>query len=155
MSMLIRDAVREAARFEQSLSELYSLFHRTFPEDADLWWNLSISELGHANLLRAGARLFDSEFSREEIDGSVEALVRNNEELESKLESFAEAPLERAEAFRVALELESSTTEGMLHRLFETTASGRTRDLVNRITSEDQSHAELLRSYAEKAGLSL
>ena len=155
MSMFIRDAVREATRFEQNVSELYSLFHRTFPEDADLWWNLSISELGHANLLRSGARLFDSEFAQAEIDGSLEALVRSNEDLESKLESFSEAPLERAEVFRLALELESSATEGMLHQLFETTASGRTRDLVNQITSDDKSHAELLRSYAQEAGLSL
>lgn len=155
MSMLIRDAVREATRFEQNLSELYSIFHRTFPEDADLWWDLSISELGHANLLRSGARLFDSEFAREEIDGSLETLVRSNEDLESKLERFAEAPPERAEVFRLALEIESSPTEGILHELFETTASGRTKNLVDQIASEDQSHAELLRSYAQKAGLSL
>ena len=85
----------EAIRHEHTVSLLYFEFFQTYPEDADLWWTLSVEENGHAGLLEAGRKLFGSEYGEEILPARVENLTEANQMLEELLEQMKDQPLTR------------------------------------------------------------
>lgn len=42
----------ESIKLELNLATLYTLFHDSFEEDEDFWWELAMEERGHASLLQ-------------------------------------------------------------------------------------------------------
>jgi len=73
LSVPVQLIIDEAIRFERNLSFLYFQLSKTFPEDGELWWELSLAEEGHASLLESGQKLFRDEFAADVIDADLEA----------------------------------------------------------------------------------
>ena len=88
MTVPINAIVEEAIRYEHNLAALYQALSSLFSDDADLWWELSLSEEEHAMLLETGRKLFNEEFSRDTLPADLEGLRRSNESLESILHDF-------------------------------------------------------------------
>jgi hypothetical protein len=147
--------VDEAIRFEHNLASLYLQLYEAFPEDGELWWELSVSEEGHASLLESSQMLFHDEFARDTVDADLEGLRRSNEELEALIRRLGEAPLAREEAFRNALALEGDQNEHTLFRLLKIEPSQRARELVDSIQREESVHERMIRDYAAKQGISI
>jgi rubrerythrin len=154
MSNPLEILLDEAIRHEHTVALLYFEFFQAFPDDADLWWTLSVEENGHAGLLEAGRKLFGSEYGEEILPARVEYLTEANHMLEKLLEQMKEQPLSREAAFRTALEIET-TTDGMI---FENALqSGQEADVSNiseRIHRDDLRHASMLRAYMKEHGIS-
>jgi hypothetical protein len=155
MTVPINAVVDEAIRFEQNLATLYQMLRSIFADDADFWWELSVSEEEHARLLEAGRTLFEDEFSRETIPADFDALRESNDTLESTLDRFAESSPSREEAFRLSLALESDQNELTLHRLLQIEPSHAASQLVDRIRKEDGVHQQQIRDYAGSCGIEL
>ena len=155
MLVPIQLIVDEAIRFERSLSSLYFQFFEAFPEDGDLWWELSISEEGHASLLESGQKLFHDEFASEEVSADLEGLRRSNDEIESMIQRLGKEPVERAETFRAAIEFENSENERTLFDLLEIRPSNPAKEIVTSIHKEDSEHARMIRTYAAAGGISI
>jgi len=147
--------VDEAIRFEHNLASLYLQFFEAFPEDGELWWDLSVSEEGHASLLESSQKLFHDEFTRDTVDADLGGLRRSNEELESMIRRLGEVPLEREEAFRIAIACEGDQNERTLFSLLKIESSQPARKLVDSMHREDSVHEQKIRDYAAKAGLSI
>ena len=154
MSDPLEALLDEAIRHELTVSMLYFRFFQAFPDDADLWWTLSVQETGHAGLLEAGRRLFGSEYGEEILPARVEYLREANHMLEKLLEEMKEQPLSREAACRIALEIET-TTDGMI---FENALQPeRDSDLptvAERIRRDDERHAARIRAYMKEHGIS-
>jgi hypothetical protein len=144
----------EAIRHEHTVSLLYFEFFQAFPDDADLWWTLSVEENGHAGLLEAGRKLFGSEYGEEILPTRIEYLTEANLTLENLLAQMKEQPLSREAAFRIALEIET-TTDGMIYenalRPEQDTAVSA---ISERIRRDDQLHAARIRAYMKDQGIS-
>jgi hypothetical protein len=145
--------IDEAIRFERNLSSLYLQFLETFPEDEDLWGELSVAELGHASLLEAGQKLFHDEFAREMVIADLDGLRQSNEDLESLIRRLGEEPYDRAEAFRAAIRLECDENEATLFNLLDIGPSEPAKDVVNSIQRDDEAHQERIRNYAASKGI--
>ena len=144
----------EAIRHEHTVSLLYFEFFQAFPDDADLWWTLSVEESGHAGLLEAGRKLFGSEYGEEILPTRVEYLREANRMLEKLLEQMNEQPLSREAAFRTALEIET-TTDGMIFEsALQPEPDADALTLSERIRRDDQRHAAKIRAYMKDHGIS-
>jgi hypothetical protein len=147
--------VDEAIRFERNIASLYLQFFEAFPEDGELWWDLSVSEEGHASLLESSQKLFHDEFACETVDADLDGLRRSNEELESMIRRLGEEPLERGEAFRVAVAFEDDQNERTLFDLLEIEPSRPARKVIDSIEHDDSVHAQKIRDYAANEGISI
>ena len=155
MPVLVQLIVDEAIRFERNLSSLYFQFFEAFPEDGALWWELSVSEEGHASLLESGQNLFRNEFAREMVSADLDGLRRSNEDLESMIRRLGEEPLDRAEAFRAAIGFESDRNERTLFNLLEIKPSDPAKDLVDSIHRDDLVHERKIRDHAAGEGIAI
>ena len=155
MAVPVNAVVDEAIRFEQGLAALYHAFNSIFPEDSELWWELSLSEKQHAILLESSRALFKDEFSREVVPADLDALRRSNDSLCSTLDSFEKNSPSREEAFRLSLELEGDQNELTIYRLLEIDPSQPASKPVDHIRSEDSTHHEKIRDYAVSHGVEL
>jgi hypothetical protein len=155
MSVPVQLIVDEAIRFEHNIASLYLQFFEAFPEDGELWWELSISEERHASLLESSQKLFRDEFARDTVEADLDELRRSNEELESTIRRLGEEPLAREEAFRIALSFEGDQNERTLSSLLEIEPSERARGVVDSIHHEESVHEQKIRDYAAKGGISI
>jgi hypothetical protein len=144
----------EAIQHELTVSLLYFEFFQAFPDDADLWWTLSVEENGHAGLLEAGRQVFGSEYGEEILPTRVEYLREANHMLEKLLEQMKEQPLSREDAFRTALEIET-TTDGMIFEsALQPEQDADVPTISERIRRDDLRHAERIRAYMKDQGIS-
>jgi hypothetical protein len=154
MNDFLEALLDEAIRHEHTVSLLYFEFFQAFPDDADFWWTMSVEESGHAGLLEAGRQLFGAEYGEEILPTRVEYIREANHMLEKLLEQIKEQPLSREEAFRTALEIET-TTDGMI---FENALQPEPDDealtISERMRRDDQRHAERVRAYMKEHGIS-
>ena len=144
----------EAIRHELTVSLLYFEFFQAFPEDADLWWTLSVEESGHAGLLEAGRKLFGSAYGEEILPSRVEDLAEANHKLEKLLEQMEKQPLSREAACRIALEIET-TTDGMIYaNALEPAQDADVPTISERSRRDDPRHAEKIRAFMKDQGIS-
>ena len=154
MSNPLETLLDEAIRHEHNVSLLYFEFFQAFPEDADLWWTLSVEENGHAGLLEAGRKLFGSEYGEEILPTRVEYLTEANHMLEKLLEQMKDQPLSREAACRMALEIEL-TTDGMIFEsALQPASDGDGSAISERIRRDDLRHAAMIRAYMKEHGIS-
>jgi rubrerythrin len=144
----------EAIRHELTVSQLYFEFFQAFPDDADLWWTLSVEENGHAGLLEAGRKLFGSEYGEEILPARIEYLTEANLMLDKLLEQMKDQPLSREAACRIALEIET-TTDGMIfENALEPAQDSEVLTIAERIRRDDERHAARIRAYMKDQGIS-
>ncbi len=154
MSDALDTLLDEAIRHEHTVSLLYFEFFQAFPDDADLWWTLSVEENGHAGLLEAGRKVFGSEYGEEILPARVEYLIEANHMLEKLLEQMKEQPLSREAAFRTALEIET-TTDGMIfENALQPAPDADAPAITERIRRDDLRHAAMIRAYMKEHGIS-
>ncbi|MBW2578416.1 MAG: hypothetical protein JRE38_10155 [Deltaproteobacteria bacterium] len=154
MSENLDTLLDEAIRHEHTVAMLYYEFFQTFPDDADLWWKLSVEENGHAGLLEAGRKVFGSEYGEEILPARVEYLIEANHMLEKLLEQMKEQPLSREAAFRTALEIET-TTDGMIfENALQPVEDSDASAISERIRRDDLRHASMIRAYMKEHGIS-
>ena len=154
MSDALEALLDEAIRHELTVSLLYFEFFQAFPDDADLWWTLSVEENGHAGLLEAGRKLFGSEYGEEILPTRIEYLTEANLTLENLLQQMKQQPLSREAAFRIALEIET-TTDGMIYEnALRPAQDDAVSAISERIRRDDQLHAERIRAYMKDQGIS-
>jgi hypothetical protein len=154
MSDPLETLLDEAIRHELTVSLLYFEFFQAFPEDADLWWTLSVEESGHAGLLEAGRKLFGSEYGEEILPARVEYLTEANRTLDNLLEQMKQQPLSREAACRIALEIET-TTDGMIfENALQPAHDADVPTISERIHGDDLRHAARIRAYMKDQGIS-
>jgi rubrerythrin len=144
----------EAIQHERTVAQLYFEFFQTFPDDADLWWTLSVEENGHAGLLEAGRKLFGSEYGEEILPARVEYLTEANRTLDNLLQQMKQQPLSREAACRIALEIET-TTDGMIfENALQPAHDADVPTISERIHRDDLRHAARIRAYMKDQGIS-
>lgn len=144
----------EAIRHEQTVGQLYFEFFQVFPDDADLWWTLSVEENGHAGLLEAGRKIFGDEYGEEILPARVDTLADANRKLEKILEQMKQQPLSREAACRIALEIET-TTDGMIfERALQPARDSDATSISERMRRDDARHAARIRAYMKDHGIS-
>ena len=100
--------IDESIQLELLVSELYLVFHSSFPEDASFWWRLVEEERNHAALIKSAREYFApvDRFPAGMVHNNLSELTEVNAALRTLLNTYSEIPPSRNEAFRCALDLE-------------------------------------------------
>ncbi|MBW1894429.1 MAG: hypothetical protein JRI91_12155 [Deltaproteobacteria bacterium] len=65
--------IEESINLELNVSDTYLLFHKLFPDDGDIWWDLAFEEKNHASIIQVGTnylRLVDMRSQQKSIQTS-------------------------------------------------------------------------------------
>ena len=147
----------ESINLELNVSEIYSLFHSCFADDANLWWKLVLEEKDHAALIRGGIEEFEpiGEFPHEILSNSLQDLKETNKKLRSLLKQFKNIPPSRELAFNTALEIEASAGELHFQHFMNKETNSKIDELFQFLNREDKDHAKRIRSYMKDNDISV
>lgn len=145
----------ESIQLELNLARLYTLFHDSFEEDEEFWWQLAIEERGHAALLQQEKKqLHASELLQGDLLASdLESLEQANAAILSRIEAFRQELPSRAQALETALELELSAGESHYQNFLDRPTQSPAASLFKQLNQEDRDHAERIKRYIEELGI--
>jgi hypothetical protein len=116
------DSLERFAEIERLASKIYLRFSHLFLHHAELrdfWWNMGMEEEQHASILLACREMIEN-YEDEKLDPSI---TRDKaDQLKEQLSSFLQKgtpTLTVAEAFRIALEIETSEIDAIYGKLLQ------------------------------------
>ena len=149
--------IDESINLELNVSNLYSLFFKLFPEDADFWWKLVLEEKNHAALIRSGKEYFEqlNKFPHDILSDSLQKLKDTNSKLETMIQKFESDPPLRQEAFNMAFDLENSAGEVHFQNFMSKEGNLKIADIFKQLNKDDKDHSMRIFLYMEKQGIPL
>lgn len=149
--------VEAAATLELNVAQLYLNFHHQFPDDSVFWWQLAVEEKNHAALLKSGcANLIKAGlFPAGIVPNSLNPLVAVNKRLEKILAETTANPPSRAQAFRLAIQMEESAGEIHFENFTKMPPKTMAEEMFQHLNRDDKDHARRLRDYAKEKGIAL
>ena len=147
--------IKESTQLELNVGELYLVFHRVSPDDADFWWRLYIEEKNHAALIRSIEEGFLplGILPDELLSSSLGKIREANTAIVTLIARFKTASPSREEAFSIAHNLEESAGEIHFQTFMKKETESRIDGVFQRLNREDKDHAARIRSYMEKHGI--
>ncbi|OQY11554.1 MAG: hypothetical protein B6I31_04700 [Desulfobacteraceae bacterium 4572_19] len=151
----VTSLVDESINLELNVSDIYLLFYKFFPNDAEFWWKLALEEKNHAALIRGGKEYFEpvNKFPHNLLHHSLQNLKDTNSKLLSLIKNFENTPPSREEAFNIALEIENSACELHYQNFIDEEVNSTTDKIFKKLNKDDKDHAMRIRSYMEKHGI--
>jgi len=148
MNQNISLLLQQAIHLEMNVSNLYLLFHRLLPKDAQFWWKLALEERNHAALLKTARQMMNSRVDIPEdlLPPGINNLRDSNQMIIKATEDFEKAP-QRARAFELALEIEISAGESHYNNYMLTSPDSRITKIFRKLNGDDVSHAERIQQY--------
>ncbi len=149
--------IDEFIKLEMSVSDIYMLFNKLFPEDADFWWELAMEEKNHAALLRSGEGFLEvtGKFPLDLLAPELQELKDTNIRLDSLNTKFQEMSPSRQEAFNIAFEIENMAGELHFQEFMERNSSTEIARIFKELNKDDKDHAARIRDYMEEHGISI
>lgn len=150
------DRMLEAVvRLELNISRLYLRYHQLLPEDGPFWWRLSLEEKNHAALLRSADQLAAVHGIPDGmLPERLEDVLGLNARVEACIAAASAGSVDRAAAFRCALELERSAGEVHFQTFMESAAEGGLARVFRSLNQGDMDHAGRVGAYMEEHGIS-
>lgn len=112
--------VTNLGKYEQLLSQLYSIFSNLFPEYSSFWHDLSVEENTHALILATlKSMIGDGSFSFENRHFKVPDILSNVDYIKRYIESVHESHIEIKDALKFSLEIESSPLEDDVFKVYD------------------------------------
>ena len=140
--------IEEAIKLELYVSELYLVFYRKFPDDAEFWWQLAIEEQNHAALLKTVRQMNHTHLKIPEdiVPASLAELADSNKMLQDAIEEF-EAHPDRTRAFQVAFKIEHSAGELHYDSFMKYATESRLTTVFRKLNGDDINHAGRIQQY--------
>lgn len=157
MNNAVTSLIEESINLELNISDIYSLFYKLFPDDAESWWMLVLEEKNHATLFRSGKESFEpvNKFPYNLLHHSLQNLKDTNSELRSVIKNFENSPPSREEAFNIALKIENSAGEPHFKKFMDRETNSTIDEIFKKLKNDDKDHAMRIRSYMEKHGITV
>jgi ferritin len=148
--------IEEAIRLEQNVAELYLLFHRLFPEDAQFWWRLSMEEQNHAALLKTVSQMNDTriQIPKDILPCQLKELKNVNRLLRSAMEELASSP-DRTRAFQLAYTIENSAGELHYDKFMKYGTRSQISEVFRKLNGDDMDHAARILHYMKQRNMEL
>ena len=145
----------ESISQELLVSDIYSLFEKTFREDSEFWYKLSQEELGHSITLQAERDSFfkDGLLPVELVQVDLETLRKQNSLLSGFYEELKKSAPSREQAFSIAHALERTTSETNYASCLAKHPETRALKIFQSISSDEKEHIERILQYASKIGI--
>jgi ferritin len=142
---------------ELLVSDIYSLFEKTFREDSEFWYKLSQEELSHSITLQAERDSFSEEglMPVELVQIDLETLQKQNSLLSDFFEELKKSAPSREEAFSIACALERTMLETIYASCLAKHPETRALKIFQSISSDEKEHIERILQYASNIGIKI
>lgn len=145
----------EFRHIEVSMSEVYSIFQKMFPEDADFWWTLSQEELNHASLISSIKQTFVplGKYPAFINEVTFEAAFNEEQQLKDLIERLKTEDISREEAFQIAFDFENSAMENHYQQFMSSKDINKIDEIFQKLNHYDKDHADRISKYAIDSGI--
>ncbi len=149
MEYALEQFIDEAIQLELNAAEIYSIFSKAIPEDANFWATLAWEEKNHAAVLKTGKDVLMpiDQFPGEILPNVIQTLVDTNLWLNSLKEKFAETKPDRETAFAIAIKIESSAGEQHFQRVMDSPSDSNIIKILQDLCEDDIHHLSRIREY--------
>jgi len=149
MKYALEQFIDEAIQLELNAAEIYSIFSKTIPEDANFWATLAWEERNHASALRTGKDVLMplDQFPGEILPDVIQTIVDTNLWLNSLIDEFAESKPDREAAFAIAIKIESSAGEQHFQRVMESPSDSNVIRIFQELCEDDINHLSRIYEY--------
>ena len=157
MDKKIIEILNESINQELLVSEIYSLFEKTFREDSEFWYKLSQEELSHSITLQAERDSFSEEglLPAELVQVDLEKLQKQNSLLSGFYEGLKKSAPSREQAFSIACALERTMLETIYASCLAKHPETRALKIFQSISSDEKEHIERILQYASNTGIKI
>jgi CheY-like chemotaxis protein len=149
MKYALEQFIEEAIQLELNAAEIYSIFSKAIPEDANFWATLAWEEKNHAAVLKTGKDVLMpiDQFPGEILPNVIQTLVDTNLWLNSLKEKFSELKPDRETAFAIAIKIESSAGEQHFQRVMDSPSDSNMIKTLQDLCEDDIHHLSRIREY--------
>ena len=149
MNKVIKLFLKESIKLELNISDLYQLFSAKFRQDYNFWWKLSIEEMNHAALIESINDLFLSEniMPSASIEFKARELREMNLFIVQRIEEFRAGSPARADAFRLACEIEHSIGESHFELFMTSQPNSTVMKIMQKLNGDDINHGKRMAKY--------
>jgi hypothetical protein len=155
MKEQLSQLIDESIRLEQNIADIYMVFYNTFPEDSDFWWQMTLEENSHANLIKSGRDTFLDQFPSKLLAPSLQKLCNTNKKLISLLKEYKEKPPSRETAFNIAMNIEQSTGELHFQLAMEKSFTSSIMKIFQELNKDYKDHINRIRAYMSDKGIEI
>lgn len=155
MNKNLSQLIEESIRLELNIADIYMFFYNTFPEDSDFWWQMTLEEQSHANLIKSGKDTFSGKFPSKLLAPSIQMLNNTNNKLISLLKEYKEKPPSKETAFNIALDIEQSTGEIHFQLAMEKSLTSSIMKIFQELNKDYKDHAGRIRNYMSNNGIEI
>jgi hypothetical protein len=155
MNEELSQLIEESVQLELNVAELYLVFYRALPEDADFWRRLFMEEKNHAALIRSIEEGFMPAgiLPKGLLSSSLGKIREANAGIVTLIARFKTASPSREEAFSIARKVEESAGEIHFQAFMKKLTESGIDQVFQRLNRDDKDHAMRIRSYAEEHGI--
>ena len=152
MDKKLKELLEESIKLERNVGGIYLLFSELYEQDSGFWWKLHNEENNHAALLRSVLDVFIpfNQYPEKMICDSLEELQAANKYIEDVHIKFKDNHPDRDEAFRTAMEIESSAGELHFQDFMKSTSDNGIDEIFRKLNSEDIDHYNRIKFYRNK-----
>jgi len=149
MNEVIKLFLKESIALELNIGDLYQLFSAKFSQDFNFWWKLSIEEMNHAALIKSINDQFLSEniMPSDSIENKAHELSEMNLFIKQRIEEFRGGSPARADAFRLACEIENSIGESHFELFMTSQPNSTVMKIMQKLNGDDINHGKRLAKY--------
>ena len=157
MNEAIKRFLKESIELELNIGDLYEQFSLKFTEDYQFWWKLSIEEMNHAALIESINDLFLTEqiLPSDKLELQTTELSEMNTILKQNIEKFKTETHLRADAFKLAFEIENSIGESHFELFMTSQPNSVLVKIMQKLNGDDLNHARRLTDYMDSNHISL
>lgn len=155
MGEIVRQFLIESIALELNIGDLYQQFSAKYEQDYDFWWKLSIEEMNHAALIESINDIFLTEdfLPADKIELQTIKLRKMNYFIHENIEKFrTDNPL-RADAFKLAIEIENSIGESHFELFMTSKPNSEVVKIMQKLNGDDINHASRITKYIFKNGI--
>ena len=147
----------ESIRQELLVSDIYSLFEKTFREDSEFWYKLSQEELNHSAILQAERDgFYEAGLLPEElVPADSETMQEQNILISDFLDILKKSPPSREQAFSIGFCLEGAMIETIFRSCVEENPETRALRIFQFLVGEERAHIERILQHASEIGISI
>lgn len=147
----------EFVHLEMNVAEIYNIFHYTFPEDDDFWWQLHLEESNHAALIKSIKEIFVpvDKLPSEFLEIALEDLKESNAELFIIVKKYKDTRASRDVAFNIALQLENLKGERHYQKFMNQKTESKLDAIFQRLNNDEVNHAARISSYMKDHGIKI
>jgi ferritin len=141
----------ESIQLELNLATLYTIFHDSFEEDEDFWWELAMEERGHASLLQQEKKQPQrKEFFPENLLATdLQSLIDTNKKIETLISRYKGTLPSRTDALHTARELEMAAGESHFQQFLDSPTNSPAANIFKQLNQEDCDHAARILQYIQ------